>query len=403
MEDTAVSSAEANKVAEDVYWVGAVDWNVRTFHGYTYTTPRGTTYNAYLVKDEKLALVDSVYAPFTSEMLERIRALVDPEKIDYVIANHVETDHSGALAAILSVAKNAKLVCNARCRDGLEKNYYGNWDYQIVKTGDTIKLGRMTLCFIEAPMLHWPDSMFTYIPEEQLLLPNDGFGQHIASCERFVEDYDEAIVMQEAAKYYANILMPMSGLVIKKIEEIQKLNLSIKTIAPSHGLIWRKPEKILNAYLRWARGEADKAVLVVYDTMWTATEKMAHAIVEGIMSEGLSAKITRLAVSDRSDAVRDCLLMKGILAGTSTINRGMLPAMVPFLEDLKGLQPREKVGAGFGSFGWSGGGAESAEKLLREAGVNIIAKPLTVKFMPSAEELKKCYGFGRDVAAKIKE
>jgi flavorubredoxin len=195
----------------------------------------------------------------------------------------------------------------------------------------------------------------------------------------------------------------MSGLVIKKIEDIQKLKLSIKTIAPSHGLIWRKPEKILSAYMRWAKGEADKAVLVVYDTMWTATEKMARSIVDGIQSQGISAKITRIAVSDRSDAVRDCMLMKCILVGTSTINRGMLPTLPSFLEDLKGLQPKEKVGATFGSYGWSGGGAEAAEKLLREAGVKIIAKPLTVKFMPSEEELRNCYEFGREIAAKVRE
>ncbi len=390
------------KVVEGVYWVGAVDWNIRHFHGFTYTTPRGTTYNAYLVKDEKTALVDTVYAPFTGEMMERIRALVDPAKIDYVVANHVETDHSGALAAILSVAKNAKLVCNARCKDGLEKNYFGDWNYQIVKTGDAIKLGKKTLTFLEAPMLHWPDSMFTYIPEDELLLPNDGFGQHLASTERFVEDYDEAIVMQEAAKYYANILMPMSALVTKKIEEVQKLKLSIKMIAPSHGLIWRKPEKIINAYLRWASGEAEKAVLVAYDTMWTATEKMARSMVEGIRSEGVPAKLTRIAVSDKSEAISDCLLMKGILVGSSTINRGMLPSLSPFLEDLKGLKPKKKVGAAFGSYGWSGGGAESVDKILREAGVEIVAEPLTVKYMPSPEELKRCFEFGGEFARKLR-
>jgi len=390
------------KVADDVYWVGAVDWNVRTFHGFTYTTPRGTTYNSYLIMDEKIALVDSVYAPFTSEMLDRIRTLVDPAKIDYVIANHVETDHSGALAAVLSIAKNAKLVCDARCKDGLEKNYFGNWDYQIVKTGDTLKLGKKILNFIEAPMLHWPDSMFTYIPEDELLLPNDAFGQHIASTERFAEDYDQAVLMEEAAKYYANILMPLSTLVLKKLDEIGKLNLSIKTIAPSHGLIWRNPQTIINAYAKWAGGEADQAVLVVYDTMWTATEKMAKSIVEGIVSEGVPAKLVRISVSDRSEAIRDCLLMKGLVVGSSTINAGMLPTLAPFLEDLHGLKPRKKIGAAFGSHGWGGGGAKAVDKKLRETGVEVIAEPLTVKFMPNEEELQKCFEFGRDVACRIK-
>jgi len=397
-----VSAMNEAKVVDGVYWVGAVDWNVRHFHGYTYTTPHGTSYNSYLVKDEKIALVDAVHAAFTNEMMERIRAVTDPRKIDYVVANHVEPDHTGALAELLSVAKNATLVCNERCKQGLQEYYAGDWDYKIVKTGDSIKLGSKTLTFLEAPMLHWPDSMFTYIPEDELLLPNDGFGQHLATTERFVEDYDEALVMLEAAKYYANILMPMSALVIKKIQEVQKLNISIKMIAPSHGLIWREPEKILNAYMRWAGGEAEQAVLVVYDTMWTATEKMALSIVEGIASEGVQARLYQMAISDSSDAVRDCMLMKGIVVGSSTINRGMLPSLSPFLEDLKGLKPKKKIGAAFGSYGWSGGGAESVEKALSEAGVEIIAEPLTVKYMPTAEDLHRCFEFGQEIARKVK-
>lgn len=390
------------EVAEGVYWVGAVDWNIRHFHGYTYTTPNGTTYNAYLVKDEKIALVDTVHASFTGEMLERIRAVGDPQKIDYVVANHVEPDHSGALAEVLSIAKNAKLVCNERCREGLEQYYAGGWDYQIVKTGDRIKLGSKTITFIEAPMLHWPDSMFTYIPEDELLLPNDAFGQHLATSERFVEDYDVAAVMNEAAKYYANILMPMSALIIKKIQELQKLNLAIKTIAPSHGLIWREPGKIVEAYMRWAAGEAEPAVLVAYDTMWTATEKMARSIIEGIMSQGVQCCLRRMATYESSDAIRDCMLMKGIVVGSSSINRGMLPSLSPFLEDLKGLKPRGKIGAAFGSYGWSGGGAESVEKALSEAGVEIVAEPLTVKYMPTGEDLHKCFEFGQEIARMVK-
>ena len=389
-------------VVDGVYWVGAVDWNVRHFHGYTYTTPLGTSYNAYLIKDDKIALVDTVHAGFTGEMMNRIGSLVDPSKIDYVVANHVEPDHSGSIAHIMSIAKNAKLVCNERCRQGLEEYYTGGWDYQLVKTGDTISLGSKTLAFLEAPMLHWPDSMFTYIPEDELLLPNDGFGQHIATSERFVDDYEEAIVMQEAAKYYANILMPMSALVIKKLQEVQKLGLSIKMIAPSHGLIWREPEKIINAYLRWASGEADQAVLVVYDTMWTSTEKMALSIVEGISSEGVQAQLYRIATSDSSDAIRDCMLMKGIVVGSSTINRTMLPTLAPFLEDLKGLKPRKKIGAAFGSYGWSGGGAETVEKALSDAGVEIVGEPLTVKYMPTEEDLQRCFEFGREFARTIK-
>lgn len=397
-----MSAIRDTKIVDGVYWVGAVDWTIRHFHGYTYTTPLGTSYNAYLIKDDKIALVDTVDARFTDEMMERLRSLVDPSKIDYVIANHVEPDHSGSLTKILSIAKNAKLVCNERCKAGLEQYYSSKWDYKLVKTGDTISLGKKTLMFLEAPMLHWPDSMFTYIPEDELLLPNDGFGQHIATSERFVDDYDESIIMLEAAKYYANILMPMSALVIKKLEEVQKLGLSIKMIAPSHGLIWREPGKIIDAYLRWASGEAEQAVLVVYDTMWGATEKMARSIVEGISSEGAQARLYRMATSDSSEAIRDCMLMKGLVVGSSTINRGMLPALAPFLEDLRGLKPKKKIGAAFGSYGWSGGGAEAVEKALSEAGVEIIGEPLTVKYMPTAEDLHRCFELGREIARNVK-
>jgi flavorubredoxin len=196
--------------------------------------------------------------------------------------------------------------------------------------------------------------------------------------------------------------MPLSSLVLKKLDEVGKLKLSIKTIAPSHGLIWRKPETIINAYARWANGEAEPAVLVVYDTMWTATEKMAKAIVEGIVSKGVPAKLTRISVSDRSEAIRDCLLMKGLIVGSSTINAGMLPTLSPFLEDLRGLKPRKKLGAAFGSHGWGGGGAKAVDKVLREAGVEIVSEPLTVKFMPNDEELKRCFEFGREFAGRIK-
>ncbi len=397
-----MSAMKETQIVDGVYWVGAVDWNIRHFHGYTYTTPHGTSYNAYLIKDEKIALVDTVHASFTGEMMERISAVIDPEKIDYVVANHVEPDHSGALAEILSIAKNAKLVCNERCKHGLEEYYSADWDFELVKTGDTLKLGAKTLTFIEAPMLHWPDSMFTYIPEDELLLPNDAFGQHLATTERFVDEYDEALVMQESAKYYANILMPMSALVAKKIQELSKLQLGIKTIAPSHGLIWREPEKIIDAYLRWAGGEAAPAVLVVFDTMWTATEKMARSIVEGISAEGVQSRLYRMATSDSSEVIRDCMLMKGIVVGSSTINRGMLPTLSPFLEDLRGLKPKNKIGAAFGSYGWSGGGAESVEKMLSESGVEIISEPITVKYMPNAEDLHNCFEFGREIGRMVK-
>ena len=390
------------KVSDDIYWVGAVDWDVRTFHGFTYSTHRGTTYNSYLIVDDKIALVDSVYAPFAAEMMARIREVVPPEEIDYVIANHVETDHSGSIAEVLKHAPKAKVVGTARCKQGLSKHYFGDWDFQVVKTGDEIELGKRKLKFIEAPMLHWPDSMFTYIEKDALLMPNDAFGQHIATSKRFNDEVDENSVMVEAGKYYANILWPLSSLVIKKIEEVQKQEIKINMIAPSHGVIWRStPMKIVEAYLRWAKGESEKRILVVYDTMWGSTEKMARAIVDGISSTNVEAKLYRIPSSDRGDIIGDLLEAKGILVGSSTINNGMLPTLAALLEDLKGLKPRGKIAAAFGSYGWAGGSAKVIEESLRQAGMEIASPSMSVNWVPNKEEIQKCYEFGKSFAAKI--
>jgi len=390
------------KVLENVFWVGAVDWNVRNFHGFTYSTHRGTTYNAYLIVDEKTALIDSVYGPFAGEMIERIREIINPSKIDYVVANHVETDHSGAISQILKLTPKAKVVGTAKCKEGLQKHYFGNWNFQVVKTGDEISLGERSLRFIEAPMLHWPDSMFTYIEKDALLLPNDAFGQHLATSKRFDDEVDEKILMEEAAKYYANILWPFSLLVIRKIEEIQKLGLKISMIAPSHGIIWRSnPTKIVEAYLRWAKGEAGRKILVVYDTMWGSTEKMAKAMVEGIASEDVEAMLFRIPFSDRGDIIKELLEAKGILIGSSTINNGVLPTVAPFLEEMQGLRPRNKMAAAFGSYGWGGGAVKAIEEKLERAGMEIVAPALTVRWVPDKNEIQKCFEFGKEFAKKV--
>jgi len=390
------------KVLENVFWVGAVDWNVRNFHGFTYSTHRGTTYNAYLIVDEKTALIDSVYGPFASEMIERIKAVVDPSKIDYIVANHVETDHSGAISEILKLAPKAKLLGTARCKEGLQKHYFGNWNFQVVKTGDEVKLGKRTLRFIEAPMLHWPDSMFTYVEKDALLLPNDAFGQHLATSKRFDDEVDEKMLMDEAAKYYANILWPFNQLILRKIDEIQKMGLKINMIAPSHGIVWRsKPGKIVEAYVRWSKGEAKRRILVVYDTMWNSTEKMAKAMIEGISSEGVETMLFRLPFSDRGDILKELLDAKGILIGSSTINNGVLPTVAPFLEELQGLRPKNKVAAAFGSYGWGGGAVKTIEEKLKNAGIEIVAPALTVKWVPDANEIQKCFEFGKEFAKKV--
>jgi len=391
------------EIAENIFWVGAVDWNVRNFHGHTYTTKRGTTYNAYLILDEKVALVDTVYGPFSGELIERIREIIPPEKIDYVIANHVETDHSGAMPELMKLCPKAKVLGTAKCKEGLYKHYYGNWDFQILKTGDQLKLGRRTLTFLEAPMLHWPDSMFTYIVEDAILLPNDAFGQHYATSERFDDEIDHCALMEEAAKYYGNILWPLSPLVIKKIEEVKKMGIPIKMIAPSHGIIWRKdPGKIINAYLSWGNNQVKPKVVVVYETMWGATEKMARAIAEGVTSSGISLKLFDIAASDRTEVIKEMLDAQGYIIGSSTHDNDMLTSIAGFLEFLKGLKPKNRIAAVFGSFGWAGGAVKNIEGILKETGIDVAQPGLGVQYVPDENEIKKCYEFGRSFAQQIK-
>ncbi len=393
---------QPKEIIKNIYWVGSIDWNVRNFHGHTYNTQRGTTYNAYLILDEKITLVDTVYAPFAEEMIEKIRAVIAPEKIDYIIANHVEIDHSGALPAIMKLCPKAKVLGTAKCKEGLYKHYYGNWDFQVVKTGDKLNLGKRTLTFLEAPMLHWPDSMFTYCPEEQLLLPNDAFGQHYATSERFDDEVDGNILMDEAAKYYGNILWPLSTLVIKKIEEVQKLNIPIKTIAPSHGIIWRQdPMKIVKAYLSWAKNETKPEAVVVYETMWGATEKMARKIAEGIIDSGVEVKLFDIATSDRTEVIKEMLGAKGYLIGSSTHNNGMLTSIAGFSDFLKGLKPKNRIACAFGSYGWAGGAVKNIENILKETGIEVTQPGLSVQYVPDVAELKRCYEYGKDFAKRI--
>jgi len=394
------------QVAENVYWVGAIDWNVRNFHGYTYTTHRGTTYNAYLVLDEQIALVDTVAPAFTEEMIGRIEELVNPAEIGLLIANHGEIDHSGSIPAVMELTPKATLVGTAKVQETLSR-YFGprDWPWQMVRTGDEIALGQKRLAFVEAPMLHWPDSMFTYLPEERLLLPNDAFGQHIASSQRFADEIDEWVIFDEAAKYYANILYPFSSLILRKLEEVQKMGIDISTIAPSHGLIWRGnpgPGDIIQAYAKWARGEAEPKALIVYETMWGSTERIARAIAQGIMEEGLEVVVRGLPMSDRSDTIKELLGAKGLVVGSSTHNNDMLLNIAAFMEDLKGLRPIGKIGAAFGSHGWAGRAVEKLRQALQKAGVEVVDGSFSFQFAPDEDELAQATEFGRAFARRLR-
>ncbi|MCZ7400867.1 MAG: flavodoxin domain-containing protein [Candidatus Methanoperedens sp.] len=391
------------ELKEGVYWVGVVDWNIKKFHGHEYSTHRGSTYNAYLIIDKKIALVDTVWGPYSSQMIENIKKIIDVEKIDYVIANHAEVDHSGGLPELMKLIPNATVVVSDKGRESIPKHYHQDWNFKVVKTGDSISLGENSLVFVTAPMLHWPDSMFTYLTGRNILMPNDAFGQHYASSGRFNDEVDMIEVYQEAIKFYANILTPFSDLVIRKIDEFKKLNIPVDIIAPSHGIIWRKdPLQIVNKYYEWATGGNDGSAVIIYDTMWNATEKMAQAIAEGLSKEGVKFKLFNMAVSDRNDVLTEVFKTKGIIIGSPTLNNGLLPTIKPILEDLKGLKFKNKVGAAFGSYGWSGENVKLIEETLEKAKVKILQEGIKFKWQPTEEELGKCVEFGRSFAVKMK-
>lgn len=392
----------AIEIKKGVYWVGAVDWDIKEFHGPSFHTPKGTSYNAYLIIDEKVTLVDIVDVDFVDVMIENIKQVIDPSKIDYVVVNHVEPDHSGGFPKIMEYIPDAKVFCSSKGKDGMLHHYFGDYNYEVVKTNDVIDLGEKTIKFIEAPMLHWPDSMFSYIEEESLLMPNDAFGQHLASTKLFDDENNMCELMEEAKKYYANILMPFSNLVVKKIEEIVNMGLKIDMIAPSHGIIWRSsPDKIIEKYLEWGRGESTKKAVVVYDTMWQSTEKMARAIIEGLVSEGVDTKLYKASSRDMNDIITEILDAKAVLVASSTINNTMIPHVAKFLEELMGLKPKNKIGAAFGSYGWGKGAVGNIEKKMKEARINLVKEGLQIKFVPTEEDLKACFEYGKEIGQMI--
>ncbi|WP_456433924.1 FprA family A-type flavoprotein [Thermosulfuriphilus sp.] len=394
------------EIKKDIYWVGAIDWNIRDFHGYS--TKRGSTYNAYLVKDEKITLFDAVKKPFVSSLIHNlIKVLGDPAKVDFIVVNHVEMDHSGGLPEIIERLKPEKVFCSPMGYRGLKEHFHSladSWPLVEVKSGDSISIGRRTVKFLETRMIHWPDSMVSYLPEEKVLISQDAFGQHYATSGRFDDEVDYAELMQEAAKYYANIVLPFSPQVQKLLQTLEEMGLEIEMILPDHGVIWRKHLKdILEAYRRWSAYEARPFALVVYATMWRSTEKMALAIADGLMAEGLQVKVMDASIEHRSDIMTQVLEAKGLVVGSSTLNNHMLPQMADVLTYIKGLRPRQKVAAAFGSYGWSGEAVKHMNKALEEMKAKLAHPGLRVKFVPTHEHLKECRDMGITVARAIKE
>jgi anaerobic nitric oxide reductase flavorubredoxin len=349
--------------------------------------------------------VDTVKGTFCNELIKHISELTSIEKIDYIIVNHVEMDHSSSLPTIAKIAKNAKIIASARGKEELIKHYGVVFErVETVKSGDTLKLGKKTLTFLEAPMLHWPDSMFTYLVEDKILMPNDAFGQHLASSGRFDDEVDERVLMEEAVTYYANILTPFAPLIVKKIQEVVAMKLPIDIIAPSHGIIWRKdPMKIVNAYMDWCTNKIVKQkVVIVFDTMWGSTDKMARAIADGAASQGVEVKLLKLRCTDNTDIVTEIIDAKVVLVGSPTLNNGMFPSLGSFLTYIIGLKPKGKLWGFFGSYGWGGGAVRGMVKMAKEAVFDVIEPSMELKWVPTEEELKKCFEFGQYISQKIK-
>ncbi len=375
---------KAIEVKKGIYWVGAVDWSVRNFHGYT--TNRGATYNAYLIIDEKITLIDTVKAPFAGELLARIRSVVDPEKIDYVVSNHVEMDHSGALPVIMKACPNAKVVTSAPSGVKGLTAHYGEYDYMPVKGGDTLSLGERSLAFVTTPMVHWPDNMVTYCPEEKILFSNDAFGQHYASNGRFDDQEPLDVVLQEAKKYYANIVMPYSKQAGGAVTACGGLDFDM--ICPSHGVIWRSYIKeILEAYGKWTSGATEEKALVVFDSMWHSTEQMALAVLEGFTQKGICAKLFDLKCCHNSDILTDVLDCTYIAVGSPTLNNQMLPTVASFLCYLKGLSPKNRKAFAFGSYGWGGQSIGLVEDELKACGFDICLDKIRIQYVPKEEQL----------------
>lgn len=392
-------------IKENITWVGKIDWELRRFHGEEYSTHRGSSYNSYLVKDEKTALIETVWTPFAKEFVCNLKHMGALDSIDFVIANHGEPDHSGALPELMREIPGKPIYCTANAVKSLKSQYHQDWNFQPVRTGDKLSLGNKELIFIEAPMLHWPDSMFCYFTGDNILFSNDAFGQHYASEMMFNDLVDQAELYQECLKYYANILTPFSKLVDRKIKEVVGLNLPVDMICTSHGIVWRKdPLQIVNKYLEWANDYQENQVTIIYDTMWNSTRKMAEAIAEGIrQADGkVAVKLFNCSRSDKNDIISEVFKSKAVLAGSSTINKGILSHLAGILEEIRGLAFKNKKAAAFGSYGWSGESVKMITEKLREGGFEIVNEGLREMWNPDQQGRENCINFGKAFASLLK-
>ncbi len=389
-------------VSEHVTWVGAIDWDLRDFHGFE--TPRGSTYNAYIVRGaDKIALVDTVKTFYVDELLSRISKVVDPAEIDLIVVNHIEPDHNSGLRDVMAACPKARVVATASGAKGVFE-YHDGLVIDTVSADDVIDLGGVTLNFLPAPMVHWPDSMFTYCPEDAVLMCNDAYGQHLASAERFADEVGETDALEELRIYYANILMSLGMQIGKALEKVEAAGWKPEIIAPSHGVIWRGETvaKAVDAYRLWGSGKLLDKVVVVFSTMWGSTDTLARAIADAITAEGVDVEVYDLALTPLAHIMRDVLDSRGILIGTPTLHRGMLYRVAGFLQYLGALKAPGRIAASFGSYGWSSGATKEVDDRLTAIGIPVAQDPFTQKFRPTEAELEAARAWGAEFASKVK-
>ncbi len=394
---------KALKISDNVYWVGAIDWKIRDFHGYL--TSRGTTYNAYLIIADKVTLVDTVKSPYMKELLSRISSVIDPKKIDYIISQHSEMDHSGCIPEIINIINPEKVFTSVAGAKVLKEHFDFDYDLTPVKNGESISLGNMNLSFYETKMLHWPESMISYLDKDQILFSQDGFGLHLATYERFSDQLPEYLWFEEAAKYYANILLPYSKLILKLLDTLNAMKLNIKILANDHGPIFRGGDifKIISYYSYWATQSPTNKAVIIYDTMWNSTELMARVIAEGLFSAGAIPVVMSTKVSHRSDIITQLLDAGAMVVGAPTINNMMFPEIQDVMSYVRGLKPENLIGFTFGSYGWSGEGPKQLKIYLEEMKVKIIRDELRVKNVPKDAALKECFEAGKALGEIIKD
>lgn len=392
---------KAVKIAEGIYDVGVNDWNIRDFHGYS--THNGTSYNAFLIVDEQVALIDAVKKEFSDVMLENIASVIDPAKIDLVISNHTEMDHSGGLPHLMHrIGEKKPLICSKMGAQNLKRHFHRPWNLKVVANGETLSLGKNTLTFLETRMLHWPDSMFSYLNEKHILFSSDAFGQHYAGYEKF-DDQLTSDIMPHAQKYFANILLLYASRIIKLVEQVQAMKLQIDMICPDHGIIWRKdPGRIIDAYYNWSHQRPRAKAVLAYDTMWHSTEKMAYAVADGLAEGGIEVVPMHLRKWHRSDIMTEVLDAGAVIVGSPTLNNGLFPTVSDFLTYMKGLKPQNKIGAAFGSYGWSGEAAGLVARELESMQFDMAQEHLRVQYVPDSDALATCLALGQNVAQKLK-